>query len=315
MIKRQFFFLIVLVIAGQLILPTHLMKAQDNSSSEQLLKLSYTSASGTERYYFLYLPKGYGQDPAQQWPVLVWLHGDGERGETLDDLDYMLKNGPLYEAWVQKRDLPFIIVAPQLPLFGRDVNGPPYLVNRTRAEIPQRLEDGVPPHTADTPARSTVGAMVGAVSARTVPGLGPDINQTTWDVVDPDVITVLDAVLAGYPADRSRVYLTGVSLGGFGTWYYASRYPDYFAALLPVVGYGTVDQAEAIAQAGIPVWAFSGGRDNVVPTPYFFAALNTLEENGVEMRFTTEQDMGHDTWNRVYARDDVYTWLLGHTKP
>lgn len=311
--RRLTFLLTVAVIATQCIVPSGAISAQDDGEA-QLLKLSYTSAQdGLERYYFLYLPTGYGQDATQTWPVLLWLHGDGERGETLEDLDYMLKNGPLYEAWIQKRDLPFIIVAPQLPLFGRDKTGPDYLVNRTRAEIPERLEEGVPPHTPDVPAVAIVGPMVGAV-AEMPEDLAGDVAGTTWDVVDPDVITVLDDVLANYQVDRSRVYMTGVSLGGFGTWYYASKYPDYFAALLPVVGYGTEAQAEAIAEAGIPVWAFSGGRDPVVQTKYFFAAMNKLEEMGDEMRFTTEQDMFHDVWNRVYARQDVYDWLLSHTK-
>lgn len=312
--KRLPFFFTIVLIAAQLLVADGPTWAQEDGS-EQLLKLTYTStASGVERYYFVYLPKGYGLDAAQTWPVLVWLHGDGERGETLDDLDYMLKNGPLYEAWIQKRDLPFIIVAPQLPLFGRDETGPDYLVNRTRAEIPERLEEGVPPHTADTPARAIMGPMGGAVAAEAVPELGEDIANTTWDVVDPDVITVLDEVLANYQVDKSRVYMTGVSLGGFGTWYYASAYPDYFAAILPVVGYGTEAQAEAIAEAAIPVWAFSGGRDPVVQTQFFFAAINKLEEMGNETRFTTEQDMFHDVWNRVYAREDIYEWLLNHTK-
>jgi predicted peptidase len=309
--KRFSFFLIAVVI---LIVPHRFTTAQEGGDA-QLLKRTYTSTvSGSERYYFVYLPKGYGQDTTQTWPVLVWLHGDGERGETLTDLDYLLKNGPLYEAWIQKRDLPFIIVAPQLPLFGRDVTGPDYLVNRTRAEIPQRLAEGVPPHNADAPALAIVGPMLGAAAAEEVPELGGDVAGTTWDVVDPDVITVLDAVLSNYQVDKSRVYMTGVSLGGFGTWYYASKYPDYFAAILPVVGYGSVAQAEAIATTAIPVWAFSGGRDPVVLTQYFFAAMNKLEEMGDEMRYTTEQDMFHDVWNRVYARDDIYEWLLSHTK-
>lgn len=312
--KRFSLLFTAVVIASQLIVASGPSVAQE-SSGEQLLKFSYTSeVDGAEKYYLVYLPKGYGEDAAQTWPVLVWLHGDGERGETMDDLDYMLKNGPLYEAWIQKRDLPFIIVAPQLPLFGRDKTGPDYLVNRTRAEIPERLEEGVPPHTTDTPAVTIVGPMVGAAAAETAAELGGDIVGTTWDVVDPDAITVLDAVLAEYAVDTSRVYMTGVSLGGFGTWYYASKYPDYFAAIMPVVGYGTVEQATAIAEAGIPVWVFSGGRDPVVMTENFFAAVNKLEEMGSEMRFTTEQDMFHDVWNRVYARDDVYEWLLSHTR-
>jgi predicted peptidase len=288
---------------------------QNNSDDAQLIRVPYTSAvDHSEREFFLYLPRGYGQDAGKKWPVLVFLHGDGERGDTSEDLDYVLKNGPLYEAWVQKKDLPFIIITPQLWLFGRDVNGPDYLVNRTRDEIPQRLEEGIPEHTADAAAREDFGPMIGALAARAVPAMPPAIANTLWDKADPDVLNILDSVLADYQADDNRVYLTGVSLGGFGTWYYASQYPDKFAALVPVVGYGTLEQAEVIGSAGIPVWAFSGGRDAVVQTQYFFAAMNRLEELGDEIRFTTEQDMSHDVWNRVYARQDVYDWLLSHAK-
>jgi predicted peptidase len=289
--------------------------SQDNPDGAQLLRVPYTSAvDQSEREFFLYLPRGYGQETGEKWPVLLFLHGDGERGDTSEDLDYLLKNGPLYEAWVQKKDLPFIIIAPQLWLFGRDVNGPDYLVNRTRDEIPQRLEEGIPEHTADFPAREDFGPMIGARAASAVPAMHPSIAKTMWDKADPDVINILNSVLADYQADDHRVYLTGVSLGGWGTWYYASQYPDKFAAIVPVVGYGTLEQAEVIGGAGIPVWAFSGGRDGTVPTPYFFPAMNRLEELGDEIRFTTEQDMSHDVWNRVYAGQDVYDWLLSHTK-
>jgi predicted peptidase len=156
--------------------------------------------------------------------------------------------------------------------------------------------------------------MVGAVAAETIPPVDPDLANAAWDRTDPDVIDILDSVLSDYRADQTRVYLTGVSVGGLGTWYYASTYPERFAAIVPVVGYGTVEQAHAICEAGIPVWAFSGGRDPFVQTQHFFPAMNKLEQLGAEMRFTTEQDMFHDVWNRVYAGQDAYDWLLKHTK-
>lgn len=290
--------------------------SQDNEA--QLLRFAYESSiDDLERDYFLYLPVGYEVDSEQEWPVLVFLHGDGERGNGKDDLDFLFTNGPLYEAWIQKRNLPFIIVAPQLHMFGRDqASGPDYLVNRTRDSIPQRLDDGVPAHITDAPARMIFGPMVGSVDN---PLLSPEENRAPvrdsgWSQTDPDLIKILDSVLDRFKADQAKVYLTGVSMGGFGTWHYASAYPERFAAILPIVGYPSVDQAGIIAQENIPTWVFSGGRDFVVPTEYFFAGMNKMDELGANFRFTTEQDMFHDVWNRVYAGEDVYQWLLQYSK-
>ena len=289
--------------------------AMEQKNEPQLLRLSYTSVvDDLERDYFLYLPNGYEENSSKEWPVLIYLHGDGERGNGKEDLDYVLGYGPLYEAWIQKRDLPFILIAPQLHMFGRDgPDGPDYIRNRTREGIPKRLDEGVPPHHADMPALQMFGPMRGAVPAET-PESDDFLTETGWRKTDPDLITILDSVLLNYRADKARVYLSGASMGGFGTWYYASTYPEKFAALLPVVGYPSVEQAEVVAKAGIPAWVFSGGRDPAVETKYFFAGMNRMDELGATLRFTTEQDMFHDVWNRVYASEDVYNWLLQHKK-
>ena len=290
--------------------------ATDQKNTQQLLRLPYKSAvDRLERDYFLYLPNGYEEDSSKKWPILIYLHGDGERGNGKEDLDFVMGYGPLYEAWVQKKDLPFIVIAPQLHMFGRDgPDGPDYIRNRTREGIPKRLAEGVPPHNTDMPALQMYGPMRGAVPAES-PESDEFLTTTGWRKTDPDVIRILDSVLQNYHADKNRVYLTGASMGGFGTWYYASEYPEKFAALLPVVGYPSVEQAEAVARAGIPVWVFSGGRDPAVETKYFFAGMNRMDELGANLRFTTEQDMFHDVWNRVYAGDDAYTWLLQYKKP
>ncbi|MGB5487180.1 MAG: alpha/beta hydrolase-fold protein [Lysobacterales bacterium] len=285
------------------------------ADKQQLLRLPYKSVvDGLERDYFLYLPAGYEEKSSAQWPVLIYLHGDGERGNGKEDLDYVLGYGPLYEAWIQKRDLPFIIIAPQNHMFGRDgEDGPDYIRNRTRAAIPKRLDKGVPPHNTDMPALQMYGPMRGAVAAESLPS-GDFLTATGWRRTDPDLPGILDSVLQNYRADKNRVYLTGASMGGFGTWYFASKYPEKFAAILPVVGYPSLEQAEAVARAGIPAWVFSGGRDPAVQTEYFFAGMNKMNELGAVMRFTTEQDMFHDVWNRVYAGEDVYNWLLQYKK-
>ena len=86
-----------------------------NSESEpRLLRQSYDSPSEGAREYFVYLPRGYDSQSERDWPMMLFLHGDGERGNGRDDLDWVLVHGPLYEVWIQKRDLPFVIVSPQL---------------------------------------------------------------------------------------------------------------------------------------------------------------------------------------------------------
>ena len=91
----------------------------DDPVRDQLLRLAYDSAvTGAKRKYFVYLPVAYEDNKERSWPVILFLHGNGERGNGLDDLDYVLTHGPLREAWIQRRELPFILISPQLPIFG-----------------------------------------------------------------------------------------------------------------------------------------------------------------------------------------------------
>jgi len=286
----------------------------ENSTSDprtapaRLERVAYQSPStGAERDYFLYLPEGYDADPARRWPLLVVLHGDGERGNAKEDLDYLLKNGPLYEAWIQKRDLPFVIAAPQLPLYGRD-RSISYLQSRTRAEIPLRLADGVP---ARPPEFTTPAPMLGAALDADLPW-GPEGPPDGWSKLEADVVAMVDAVTQKQRVDPNRRYLTGISYGAFGAWYVASRHPEMFAALAPVVGFGHPELMAPLAQAKLPIWVFAGGRDTTIEAQYFYAGLNELERLGHDgFRFTIEADMGHDVWARVYAGRDLYDWLLG----
>jgi dienelactone hydrolase len=287
--------------------------AEPASAAPQLLRLSRTSAAThAERDHFLYLPAGYELEPSRRWPVIVFLHGDGSRGDAKGELDYVMRNGPLYEAWVQKRELPFIIIAPQLPTFGRE-SSVDYLKTRTRADIPVRLEAGVPDRPTETATPEPMAGAVGEPLPDGATGYGPEKG---WPELETDVLAILDDVLTTRRGDPSRVYLTGLSYGGFGTWYLGSKHPERFAALVPIVGYGHPELMPAIASAGVPVWCFAGGRDASVRVKNFYAGLNRLEALGArELRFTIEEDMGHDVWARVYAGRDVYDWMLAHTRP
>ncbi|HEU5075578.1 MAG TPA: PHB depolymerase family esterase [Polyangiaceae bacterium] len=280
---------------------------EPHAAPARLTRRAYQSAAtGAERDYFVYLPAGYDSEPASSWPLLVVLHGDGERGNAKQDLDYLLKNGPLYEAWIQKRDLPFVIAAPQLPLYGRDQTVS-YLQSRTRAEIPERLAAGVPPRPPELP---TPTPMLGAVSDSRLP-YGPEGPPDGWSKLEADVVHIVEAVTREHRVDPKRRYLTGISYGAFGAWYVASRHPQLFAAIAPVVGWGHPDLMMPLAQANLPIWAFAGGRDTTIEAKYFYPGLQELESHGhSRLRFTIEADMGHDVWARVYAGRDLYEWLL-----
>ncbi len=280
-------------------------------SEPQLLRVSYHSAKmNAERDYFVYLPRGFDQQ--KQWPVLLFLHGNGERGDGKGELDYVLKHGPLMEAWCQKRDLPFVIISPQMPMNDQgEVN---YIKNRTRAEIPQRLAEGTNPYPSHYTGRDP---MQGQLSEE-IPADRADFDQDPrgWNTIADEVMGMVDHVLAAYKGDPKRVYLTGLSYGGAGTWYLAAKHPEKFAAIAPIVGPGPVAMAPVLAAAKLPMWVFAGGRDDTNNrVKYFYPLLNKLEELGhPDVRFTIEADMGHNTWIRVYAGQDLYTWFLSHSK-
>lgn len=279
-------------------------------SEEQLLRNSYTSQlDGLERDYFLYLPKGYGDDPARKWPVMLFLHGNGERGNGKEHLDFNLAHGPLFEAWVQRRDLPFIIIAPQLHLHGFDTIQK-WMANRDLSQYPKRLDTGTPNRAPKFPSKIS---MEGAMSSPEYPytAFGP---MRGWETVEHDLMDMLDQTLENYATDKSRVYLTGLSYGGFGTWYMASKHPERFAAIAPIVGWGHVDLMQPIAHYQLPVWCYAGGRDEVIEAKYFYPGINRLEALGhKDVRFTIEVDMAHDVWTRVYAGEDIYQWLLQYS--
>ena len=280
------------------------------SSPPELKRISYHSARmGVERDYFVYLPPGFAAQ--DKWPVILFLHGNGERGDGKAELDYVLKHGPLFEAWAQKKDLPFIIIAPQMPMY--DQGEVSYIKNRTRAEIPERLPAGIHPYPPHYTGKDTMNGQL----SEEIPADQADFDKDPrgWNTIADEVMAMVDNVLAHYKGDPKRVYLTGLSYGGLGTWYLASKHPERFAAIAPVVGYGTPDMAPALAADRLPMWVFAGGRDPVVQVKYFYPLLNKLEELGhKDVRFTIEADMGHDTWIRVYGGQDLYTWFLSHSK-
>jgi predicted peptidase len=280
------------------------------ASAPELRRISYRSTrTGKDRDYFVYLPPGHVTQ--KSWPVMLFLHGNGERGDGKRELDYVLAHGPLYEAWVQKRHLPFVIISPQLPMFGQgDVD---YIKNRTPAQIPRRMDNGVPARL-DERGVSLAEPMRGKAPIDRFPD-GPEGPVDGWNLIENELVAMVDATVRDFGGDPRRVHLTGLSYGGFGAWHLASKHAGKFASLSPVVGYGHPDHAAPIAKAKLPVWCFVGGRDGVVRAPYFYPVFERLEALGhTSARLTNHEDLGHFTWVRVYGGDDLYAWMSSHSR-
>jgi len=192
--------------------------------------------------YLLYLPKGYGKEK-KAWPLMLFLHGAGERGTALA---LVKKHGP--PKLVEKgREFPFILVSPQCP------------------------------------------------------------HGAWWDM---DVLTgLLDEIAEKYTVDADRVYVTGLSMGGYGTWSLASRHPGRFAGIVPICGGGNAHTARRMKD--IPTWVFHGGKDPVVPTSQSQRMVDAMKRAGAkDVKLTIYPDAGHDSWTKAYEDPELYKWLL-----
>lgn len=115
-------------------------------------------------------------------------------------------------------------------------------------------------------------------------------------------------VMETLPADPSRIFLTGISMGGFGTWHWALRHPKRFAAIAPFCGGGIPYLAPRLAH--LPVWAFHGMQDDVIPPAATLDMTHALERAGATPRVTLFDGVGHDCWTQVYADASFYSRLL-----
>ena len=207
---------------------------------------SYVKTITSDYKYLLFLPAEYFTTKSVKFPVIIFLHGSGERG---DSIDLVKKNGiPSFVE--QKSDFRFIMVAPQCP----------------EGEI--------------------------------------------WDA--DRVIALLDDVQKQYKVDPNRIYLTGLSMGGFGTWDIACKYPERFAAIAPVCGGGFSLTANKLKN--VPVWAFHGAKDDVV-LPYFSESMvNAVNQYGGNAKLTLYPEANHNSWTETYNNPELYTWFLSHKK-
>lgn len=133
-----------------------------------------------------------------------------------------------------------------------------------------------------------------------------------WTEMVDTLAVLLDDVVSKYAVDPSRVYLTGLSMGGSGAWALGCRYPERFAAIAPICGDGERFLADRLKN--VPVWAFHGARDPVVPLRASEEMVDALKRAGGNVQLTVYPRAAHDSWTETYKNPKLYEWFLSHRK-
>jgi predicted peptidase len=209
--------------------------------------------------YLLYLPRDYDPQSGRRWPMILFLHGAGERGTNVWKA---ATHGPP-RIVKDKPDFPFIVLSPQCP------------------------------------------------------------GGEEWS--NANLLKLLGEVIGAHAVDTNRIYLTGLSMGGYGTWDLGLRYPERFAAIAPICGGGSLIPIllaahgyapdKLVAMKTLGVWAFHGANDKVVPpaeSERMVEALKTIKPG--DIRYTVYPDAGHDAWSATYNNPELYEWFLKHER-
>lgn len=136
----------------------------------------------------------------------------------------------------------------------------------------------------------------------------------TWN--DDALLALMDEVVRQYRVDPSRIYLTGLSMGGYGVWSLGLNHPRRFAALAPVCGGGSIlpvlipAPGNSAPLRNLPIWAFHGAQDDVVPLQETERLVSELRKIGNSPRVTVYPDAGHDSWTETYNNPELYEWFL-----
>jgi len=255
MFKLRSFFGAAALLAWPAILSAQTSVSPQTVQTAHHFTLHHTTSATIN--YLLFLPKGCEVKGEQRWPLILFLHGAGERGT---DVWKVAVHGPPREVTTHP-DFPFIVVAPQCP------------------------------------------------------------EGQIWS--NDALIGLLDDIQHSYPVDAKRVYLTGLSMGGYGTWELGLSYPERFAAIAPICGGGNLitslltsfEPTRAAAARSLGVWAFHGGKDPVVPLSESQRMVDWLKDHGVsDVKLTVYPEAQHDSWTQAYRNPELYDWFLKHQR-
>jgi len=203
--------------------------------------------------------------------------------------------------------LNYLVYVPELLQGSRDEKCPTILFLHGLGESGEDpsavLRQGLPPHVAQHPDFPFI-------------VIAPQCPWNTWW---PELADGLDQLLlhcaATLPIDQQRLYLTGLSMGGYGSWYLGALWPERFAAVAPICGGGIVfhgfpKRVERLKHT--PVWAFHGALDDRVPLSESERLVDALRECGGNVKFTVYPQAEHDSWTETYSNPQLYSWFLSH---
>ena len=224
----------------------------------------HTNESGETLPYRLLKPKAY--DPGQAYPLVVFLHGMGERGS--DNVSQLVNGVSEFLASDAAMDrFPAVVIAPQCP-DGEDMNEASW--SNWRDETP---------------------AITGPTRL---------------------VLEIVAVVREQFTIDSDRMYIGGLSMGGFGTWNVIQECPDLFAAAFPICGGGDPKKAERIAK--LPLWVFHGAKDETVPPQRSRDMVRAIQEAGGHPGYSEYPDVGHDSWTNAFEEPRLLAWLFSQKR-
>jgi predicted peptidase len=143
--------------------------------------------------------------------------------------------------------------------------------------------------------------------------LGQSPGANGWSRFADAVVELVADISREFAIDPDRIYVTGQSMGGYGTWDLIARRPDLFAAAVPLCGGGDASRIGAIRK--LPVWAFHGADDPVVPVTESRDIVAALRRAGSPVKYTEYPEVGHDVWTRAYAERELADWLFSQRRP
>ena len=230
-----------------------------------LEKKTFTDAQGKTLSYRLLKPVN--EDPKQSYPLVVFLHGAGERGS--DNTAQLTHGVGDFAREENRKNYPCFLIAPQCP------SGAKW------SDVDWGAEKHVMPKEPSESGRLT--------------------------------LELIAAMQKEHRIDPKRIYITGLSMGGYGTWDLIARRPELFAAAVPVCGGG--DEATAAVMAKIPIWAFHGDKDGAVKVSRSRNMIEALKKAGGEPKYSEYAGVGHDSWVKAYSDPEMMKWLFAQKRP
>jgi lysophospholipase L1-like esterase/poly(3-hydroxybutyrate) depolymerase len=234
-------------------------------AAEEYEARTFTGADGAQLGYRLLTPRNL--DPAKKYPLVVFLHGAGERGTN--NVAQLKHGASLFLKPEAREKYPCFVVAPQCP--------------------PDQTWSATP---------------------RGWTGPNPFAEEPTAPM--KLLFGALDAVLKEFSIDQDRLYVTGLSMGGYGTWDMLTRQPERWAAVVPVCGGG--DVAKIAPAKGVALWAFHGANDTVVPPIRSQEMIAALEAVGGKPLYSEYPYVAHAAWTNAYSEPDLLPWMFAQKR-